>query len=181
MKHLSFCLWHTHTQTHTHTDRHTHTHVCYTRIPKSAMLCDLNEQSVNQWQNEWDRSWKGAITKSFFPNIADRLKLRINTTLTFTAIVTGHGNIKTYRYKYKIIESPKCSCKEGDQSVDHILLDWKLLEQDRAVVTKLEKWPVSKDKRYKILQKLQRIHKQHNIGQSIVNNQNMVDKELNCK
>jgi len=95
------------------------------------MLCDLNEQSVNQWQNEWDRSSQGAITKSFFPNIADGLKLRINATPTFTAIVTGHGNIKTYLYKYKIIESPKCSCK-GDQSVDHILFDCKLLEQDRV-------------------------------------------------
>jgi hypothetical protein len=85
---------------------------CYTRIPKSTVLCDLNEQSVNQWQNEWDRSSKGAITKSFFPNIADRLKVRINITPTFTTIVTGHGNIKTYLYKYKIIENPKCSCKK---------------------------------------------------------------------
>ena len=50
-------------------------------------------------------SSKGVITKSFFPNIADRLKLRINATPTFTAILTGHGNIKTYMYKYKIIES----------------------------------------------------------------------------
>jgi hypothetical protein len=123
---------------------------CYTRIPKSAVLCDLNERGVNQWQNEWDRSSKGATTKSFFPNIADRLKLRINTTPTFTAIVTGHGNIKTYQYKYKIIESPKCSSKEGDQSVDHVLFDGKLLEQDtvilKAVVTRSEKWSVSKDK-----------------------------------
>jgi hypothetical protein len=78
---------------------------CYTRLPKSAVLCDLNEQSVKHWQNEWDSSSKGAITKSFFPKIADRLKLRINSTPNFTAIVTGHGNIKTYLYKYKIIES----------------------------------------------------------------------------
>ena len=36
-----------------------------------------------------------------------------------------------YLYKHKIIESPMCSCKEGDQSVDHILFDCKLLEHDR--------------------------------------------------
>jgi hypothetical protein len=105
----------------------------YTKIPKSAMLCDLNAQSVNQWQNEWVRSSKDAITKSFFPSIADRLKLRKNTTPTFTTIITGHGNIKTYLYKYKIIDSPNCSCQEGDQSVDHILFDCKLLEQDRGL------------------------------------------------
>jgi len=38
---------------------------CYTRIPKSAVWRELNEQSVKQWQNEWQRSSKGVITKSF--------------------------------------------------------------------------------------------------------------------
>ena len=87
---------------------------CYNRIPKSAVLCELNEQSVHQWQNEWERSSKGAITKSFFPNIAESLKLRINVTPNITAMVTGHGNVKTYLYKYKTIESPPCYCKEAN-------------------------------------------------------------------
>ena len=93
---------------------------------------------------------KRCITKSFFPKIADRLKLRINATPNFTAIVTGLGNIETYLYKYKIIESPMCSCEEGEQSVDHILYECKLLEHDRdrlkAAVMRSENWPVSKDK-----------------------------------
>ena len=122
---------------------------CYNRIPKNAVLCELNEQSVSQWQNEWERSSKVAITKPFFPKIADRLKLRINATPNFTAIVTGHGNIKTYLYNYIITENQMCSCKEGDQSEDYILFDCKLLEHDRdrleAAVTRSEKWPVNKD------------------------------------
>ena len=51
--------------------------------------------------------------------------------IKFTTIVTGHGNIKTYLYKYKIIESPMCSCDEREQSVDHILYECKLLEHVR--------------------------------------------------
>jgi hypothetical protein len=112
-------------------------------------LSDLDERSVNQWQNERESSSKGVITKFFFPKIDDSLNLRINATHNFTAIVTGLDYIKTYLYKQKIIESPKCTC-EGDQSVDHILFDCKLLEQHRdrlkAVVTRSEKWPVSRDK-----------------------------------
>ena len=50
---------------------------CYARKPKSAVMSDLSEQSVEQWE----RSTKGAITKSFFPRIADRLKLKISVTL----------------------------------------------------------------------------------------------------
>jgi len=87
---------------------------CNTRIPKSAVWSELNEQNVKQWQNEWERSSKDVITKSFFPKIADRLKLRINATPNFTTTVTGHGNIKTYLYKYKIIQNPMCSCNEGN-------------------------------------------------------------------
>jgi hypothetical protein len=47
-----------------------------------------------------------------FPKIEGRLKLRLNATPNFTAIVTGHGNIKAYLYKYKIIDKPMCPCKK---------------------------------------------------------------------
>jgi hypothetical protein len=108
------------------------------------------EQSINQWQKEWGRSSKGTITKSFFPKITDRLKLKINVTPNFTAIVTGHCNIKTCLAKHRILESPMCPCEEGGQSVDHIIYDCKLLEQERSrlksVVIQTEKWPVSRDK-----------------------------------
>jgi hypothetical protein len=53
---------------------------CYKRIPKSAVLSELSERSVTKWQGEWDHTTKGAITKYFFPKIADRLKLKINIT-----------------------------------------------------------------------------------------------------
>jgi ribonuclease HI len=123
---------------------------CYARKPKSAVLSELSGQSVEQWQTEWERSTKGAITKSFIPRIADRLKLKISATSNFTTIVTGHGNIKTYLYKYKIIDSSVCSCDEGEQSVDHIIYECKLFEKERtkmkAMVERTEKWPVSRDK-----------------------------------
>jgi hypothetical protein len=66
-----------------------------------------------------------------------------------TAIVTGHDNIKSYLYKFKIIQSPMCSCTQGAQSVEHILYDCKLDEHDRdrpkAAVIRSESWPVRKD------------------------------------
>jgi hypothetical protein len=85
-----------------------------------------------------------------FPKIADRLKLKINITSNFTIMVTGYGNIKSYLHKYKILDSPMCFCKNGEQTVDHILFDCKLLEQEtdslKAAVLRSENWPVSKNK-----------------------------------
>ena len=72
------------------------------------------------WQSEWDSTTKGTITKLYFPKIADRLKLKINVTPNFTTMVTGRGNIKSYLYKYKIIDSPMCPCKNGEQTTDRI-------------------------------------------------------------
>ena len=103
---------------------------CYNKIPKSEVMGELNELSVKKWQSEWERSSKGALTKLFFPQIADRLKSRINAPPKFTVMVTGYCNIKTYvYYKYKIVDNPMCSCKKGEQSVC-TLFDCKLLQQE---------------------------------------------------
>jgi len=122
---------------------------CYKRIPKSTVRRELNDNSVTKWQGEWDNTTKGAITKSFFPKIADRLKLKINVTPNFTTMATGHGNIKAHLYRFKIKDSPMCSCKTGEQTIDHILFNCELVEQERdilkAAVLWSENWPVSKD------------------------------------
>jgi len=105
---------------------------------------------VDIWRCREYKYLKGAITNSFFPKIEDRLKLRINATPNFTATVTGHGNIRSYLCKYKIIDNPMCPCKKGDQTVGHILFDCTLLEQERdklkVVVTRTENRPVSYNK-----------------------------------
>ena len=113
------------------------------------MLSELSEVSVTKWQSEWDLTTKGAITKSFFPNIAERLKQNVNVNPNFTTMLTGHGNIKEYLHKHKIRESPICSCKRGEQRVDHVIYDCKLFEEERdrlkAAVMRTDNWPVSKN------------------------------------
>ena len=46
--------------------------------------------------------------KEFFPKIEDRLKFGRNVIPNFTAIVIGHGNIRTYLHKYNTIDDPTC-------------------------------------------------------------------------
>ena len=117
---------------------------CYKGIAKSTVISELSDLSVTKWQSEWNHTTKGAITKSFFPRIADRLKMN------FTTMVKGHGNIKSYLHKYKISDSPMCSCKSGEQTADRILCHCKLLEQERdsikGAALRTENCPVSKNK-----------------------------------
>jgi len=61
---------------------------------------------------------------------------------------TGHGNIKAYLYRFKIKDSPMCSCKRGEQTINHILFNYELVKQEReilkAAVLWSENWTVNK-------------------------------------
>ena len=58
-------------------------------------------------------------------------------------------NIKAYLHKYKIQERPICSCKTGEQTVDHVLYDCKIFDEERdrlkAAVMRTDNWPISKN------------------------------------
>ena len=50
-------------------------HICYNKIPKSEIKHQEREKSIEKWQQQWDNTTKGLVTKEFFPNIKDRLKI----------------------------------------------------------------------------------------------------------
>jgi len=95
----------------------------YTRIPKSAVLRQLEEESVRKWQRSWTQTTKGSITKEYFPDIAGILKMKLNHTGNLTTTLTGHGNIKAYLNQLQISSNATCPCGKGDQTTDHIIYD----------------------------------------------------------
>ena len=74
------------------------------------------------------------------------MKLRLSPNLT--AMLTAHGKTKAYLQRFKIIQSPKCVCKHGDQTTDHLLYDCEILGKERekliAYRSREEDWPVRK-------------------------------------
>jgi hypothetical protein len=92
---------------------------------------------------------KGKITKDYFPKVAERLCTKIYITQNFTTMVTDHGNIKSYLYRFKIFEAPNCPCGNDNQTTEHILFECALLNEDRerliAAVAKEDNWPINKD------------------------------------
>ena len=55
--------------------------VTYSRIPKSAIKKETREESIRKWQNQWEETTKGAITKEFFPSVERRLAVNLHLTL----------------------------------------------------------------------------------------------------
>jgi hypothetical protein len=52
----------------------------YRKVPKSVVQSELSGISVAKWQRKWDQTTKGAITREYFPVVADGLKMKINIT-----------------------------------------------------------------------------------------------------
>jgi len=120
----------------------------YAKIPKRAVLRQLEEVSARKWQRSWTQTTNGSTTKEYFPDIEGRLKMKLKLTGNLTTILTGHGNIKAYLYRFNISGEQTCPCGEGDQTTDHIIYDCARLKEERdrlrAAVNKTEDWPTSK-------------------------------------
>ena len=72
-------------------------------------------------------------------------------TPKFTALVTGHGMTKAYLHRFKLADDPMCPCNEGQQTSDHIIFYYNILEAQRSTMIKQimvngGPWPPPKDK-----------------------------------
>jgi len=122
---------------------------CYKKAPKGVVISELGEMSVEKWQREWDQITKGEITKEYFAVVADRLNMKINITHNFTSMVTGHGNVRSYLHRLKILETQTCHCGTKDQTIDRLLNECELLNKERdslmSTLLKTDVWPISKE------------------------------------
>jgi len=84
----------------------------------------------------------------YFPDIKERLKMKLRLSPNPTAMLTAHGKTKAYLDRFKIIQSPECICKHRDQTTDHLIYDCEILDKERekliAYTSREEDWPVRK-------------------------------------
>ena len=128
----------------------------YNRIPKGVVTRELEEESVRKWQRNWtqtghklDTNHQRTTTKKYFPNVEERLKMKLNLTQNFTAIVTGHGKTKAYLHRFKMIEDPTCTCGKAVQTTDHLIFECETLTKERkklkTTALQKNKWPINKE------------------------------------
>jgi hypothetical protein len=122
--------------------------VCYNKFPKSEIEHQERKKSMEKWQQQWDHTTKGLVTKEFFSHVKGRLKTKINVTPNFTAMTTAHGKTRSYLHRFRIVESAECPCANGNQTVDHILYQCNKLNSEREALTGYipmeDNWPEKK-------------------------------------
>jgi len=84
--------------------------VAFNRIPRRTLYSEIEEEANQKLQKEWENCTKAAITKQYFPQLQDRLKLKINIYAVFAAMMTGHGKTRAYLHRFKLMEHAVCVC-----------------------------------------------------------------------
>lgn len=143
---------------------HTHTHtlakgaaqddenmnMVFDRILFTSVASEISRKGLEQWQLQWSNAAKGAVCRSFFPNLEQRLKTKIPITPEFTALGTGHGKTRAYLHRFQLADDHICPCKEAQQTSDHIIFECNILEAQRCSMIKTivcsgGSWPPPKD------------------------------------
>jgi hypothetical protein len=70
----------------------------------------------------------------FFLTVEQRLNIRIPITPEFTAIVSGHGKMKTYLHRFKLTDNPMCLRSQGEQAVEHLIHVCRIVEPQRSSI-----------------------------------------------
>jgi hypothetical protein len=64
---------------------------------KNTIVSEAKKRGLWKWQEEWTNTTNGAVTKSFFPSVQQRLRLAIQITPEFTSMFTGQGNTRSHQ------------------------------------------------------------------------------------
>jgi len=74
--------------------------------------------------------------------------MKIRVTQNIAAMMRGHGKTRAYLHRFKLLENATCACKQGDQTIDHLLYQCTLLDTQRGTLKKnvvsTRHWPASK-------------------------------------
>jgi hypothetical protein len=66
-------------------------------------------------------------------------------------MVTGHGKLRSYLYRFGITNNPMCPCEEEEQTSDHLIFKCRRLNKQRNDMIKQIKttggnWPATNEK-----------------------------------
>ena len=107
----------------------------YDKKPRETIITEGKENRLTKWQEQWTSSTKGTVSKLFFPYIKERIKTKLPISAEFTATVTGHGLMRSYRHRFKFIPNSTFPCRvKEERTINPIILNCTQLENERRIL-----------------------------------------------
>ncbi|XP_075680726.1 uncharacterized protein LOC142646246 [Dermatophagoides pteronyssinus] len=108
--------------------------VSYNTIPLSFIRSICKEAAVFEWQQRWIGSMTGLNTKIFFPSVKSRIECKnFFPNFDTTQLISGHGKLKSYLFRFNLINDSSCLCGQCNQDSSHLLFEcekFNTLRQD---------------------------------------------------
>jgi ribonuclease HI len=111
----------------------------YDEFPMSYAKLLTRREMLELWESEYQNSTTGSGTKKFFKTIKDALEFKkhIGVSFELSQALTGHGALKQYLNRFKIIDSPACPCDNtSEQTVDHVLVECQMFNCEQFKLSK---------------------------------------------
>ncbi|KAG8179196.1 hypothetical protein JTE90_004025 [Oedothorax gibbosus] len=94
------------------------------KLPKSYLRRSLKTMAQDLWQNRWNETTNGLVTKKFFPKVSTSRLIRGRVA----QLATGHGRFPSYLHRFNYDIEGECWCGLGMGSSDHYLTNCTLLD-----------------------------------------------------
>lgn len=131
--------------------------ISYSKISIGHLKHILHTRDITQWQTRWNNTEKGRHLHLFIPQIHTYITHKHTwTDFDLTQVLTGHGTVNSYFYRFKIKDSPLCPCDfTQEQTYNHLIYHCPLLTDYRTQLqhkteTKLNNWPVNEHELFEI-------------------------------
>ena len=98
---------------------------------KSARNAEIQKILLQQWQKEWERGTENArrlrnISRRSGTTTGAKIYQDIKNRKHIAWIArlrTGHCSLNKYLHRFNIIDKPICECGEGEETVEHYLVE----------------------------------------------------------
>jgi len=112
-----------------------HRSIDYDVIPFSYIRKSLQEKHMNIWNNRWNDSSKGDLTREFFPTVRHRIteKKHFVPNFELTQIISNHGKFNNYLFRFKLRNDSKCDrCGALEEDIKHIIFNCPEFDEQRT-------------------------------------------------
>lgn len=114
----------------------------YSACPVSYIKTQIRGTSIKEWHRRYDDGETASVTKAFFPRVETAYPIvrKLEFDQTLTQLMTGHGGFLSYLYRFKLRDSPACTCDSiYDETPLHIITECAIFSRERQdLETKLK-------------------------------------------
>ena len=105
-------------------------------VTKSVTDRWIKEKISERWNRAWKNSETGAWTRELINKVGKKLKFPRDrsTGMSYVRLLVNNTATKENMFRFKLAEDRECECGEGIESTQHVLMECKMVQEERKVL-----------------------------------------------